>query len=152
MGQKRHVYITCKNGRGIVDPRTIGRRAERLLHFLGLEDATLSILLCDDEVISTFNQEYRQKEGATDVLSFSMSEGESLIGDPKLLGDIAISVETAVRQASAVGHSVTDEVTSLMVHGLLHLLGYSHSSRLDEKKMQHQARILEREIARRHKP
>ena len=147
MVQKRNVFISCRRGSGIVDPRTIGRRAERLLRFLELDGSTLSILLCDDEVIRKLNREYRQKDEATDVLSFSMSEGEVLVGDSELLGDIIISVETAVRQAPAVGHSATEEVTSLLIHGLLHLLGYSHSNRTAEKKMQQKARILAREIA-----
>ncbi len=149
MEQEKHVYISCRGGRGIVDPRTVRRRAERLLRFLGLDGSTLSILLCDDDIIRALNREYRQKDEATDVLSFSMNEGESLAGDAELLGDIAISVETAVRQAPAVGHSTTEEVTSLMIHGLLHLLGYSHSNRTAEKKMQQKARILEGEIERR---
>ena len=79
----------------------------------------------------------------TDVLSFSMSEGEALKGDSHLLGDIAISVETAARQATELNRTITEEITSLMVHGLLHLLGYDHQLKPDEQRMQRLARELE---------
>ena len=97
-------------------------------------DTEVSILLVDDATIKTLNKEYRGKDYPTDVLSFPLEEelGESaepvIIGGPsgRILGDIVISVETAVAQAAAYGHSLERELTFLAVHGLLHLLGHDH--------------------------
>jgi probable rRNA maturation factor len=108
-----------------------------------MHDIEVSIVLCDDEFIQELNQTYRNKNKPTDVLSFSMKEGECLSGDTRILGDIIISVETACRQGTGIGHSPLEEVTSLMIHGLLHLLGYDHQTRHDEKFMSAESRKLE---------
>ena len=89
-----------------------------------VSDAEVGFLIADDESMQRLNRDYRGIDAPTDVLAFSMREG--LDGDlhPELLGDLAISVPTADRQASAQGHSLAHEVTVLAVHGTLHLLGY----------------------------
>lgn len=136
------VVVRCRKAGRSVDPRTIQRRCKRLLEHLDHPDASLSILLCDDAFIHTLNLEYRQMDHPTDVLSFSMAEGPALEGDSKLLGDIIISTETAARQAPLLGHTITQEVTSLVIHGLLHLLGYDHQTAREEKEMQTEAQRL----------
>ncbi len=95
---------------------------------LGLPDAELSVLFAGDRAMRTLNRQYRGKDRTTDVLSFAMREGP--FGDvrPELLGDIVISVPVAERQACATGHSLSREIELLLVHGLLHLLGYDHES------------------------
>jgi probable rRNA maturation factor len=137
------VVVSCRRAGKRVDPRTIQRRCARSLDHLGRAEAGVSILLCDDAFIRDLNREYRHLDRPTDVLSFSMSEGEALKGDSHLLGDIAISVETAARQATELNRTITEEITSLMVHGLLHLLGYDHQLKPDEQRMQRLARELE---------
>ncbi|XP_048332148.1 endoribonuclease YBEY, chloroplastic isoform X1 [Ziziphus jujuba] len=91
----------------------------------GFESVEISLLLCNDEFIRKLNKEWRDEDHATDVLSMSQH-----IPDLKLpilmLGDIVISVETAARQAEERGHTLIDEIRILMVHGLLHLLGFDH--------------------------
>jgi probable rRNA maturation factor len=72
------------------------------------------------------NRQYRGTNRTTDVLSFSMREGPFADVRPELLGDIIISVPVAEKQAHAAGHSLTREIELLLVHGLLHLLGYDH--------------------------
>ena len=97
-------------------------------------EVEISVLLVDNETIRSLNRDYRNKDAATDVLSFPMEEamdGEpepAVIGGPteRLLGDLVISVEMAVAQAAEYGHSVERELAFLSVHGLLHLLGYDH--------------------------
>jgi probable rRNA maturation factor len=86
----------------------------------------IAVLLCDDEEIASLNQRFRGQAGPTDVLSFpDRTEGP----DGKLhLGDIAVSLETAARQASGVGWNLDREVKRLLVHGILHLLGYDHEA------------------------
>ena len=109
-----------------IDAAAVAADAEWLLRHLDLGSAELSIVLCDDAFIRPLNQAYRQRDMATDVLSFAMQEGDSLLDDDPVLGDLVISVETARRQAREVGHSVQEELRVLLVHGLLHLLGYDH--------------------------
>ncbi|PWA97569.1 haloacid dehalogenase-like hydrolase family protein [Artemisia annua] len=89
------------------------------------ESVELSILLCNDEFIRELNKDWRNEDHATDVLSMSQHVPELKL--PMLmLGDIIISVETAARQAEERGHTLLDEIRILMVHGLLHLLGFDH--------------------------
>ncbi|MBA0777730.1 hypothetical protein Gotri_005711 [Gossypium trilobum] len=91
----------------------------------GFDSVELSVLLCNDEFIRKLNKEWRDEDHATDVLS--MSEHIPELSLPVLmLGDIVISIETAARQAEERGHTLIDEIRILMVHGLLHLLGFDH--------------------------
>lgn len=74
----------------------------------------------------SLNRRYRGKDETTDVLSFSLREGRFPQIQPDVLGDIVISLPAAARQASEAGHTVTREIDQLLIHGLLHLLGYDH--------------------------
>ncbi|XXG45882.1 hypothetical protein AAC387_Pa02g0847 [Persea americana] len=89
------------------------------------EKVELSVLLCNDDFIRKLNKDWRDEDHATDVLSMSQHIPE-LDLPILMLGDIVISVETAARQAEERGHTVLDEIRILMVHGLLHLLGFDH--------------------------
>lgn len=100
--------------------------AESCLEALGKSDHELSILLTDDARIQELNSEYRGKDAPTDVLSFGQMEGEPFASPVPMLGDLVISLETAQRQADAMGHPLAAEVRVLMVHGVLHLLGHDH--------------------------
>ena len=82
----------------------------------------LSVALCSDEYIRSLNAGYRQKDSATDVLSFPAES----FGPMAVLGDVIVSVDTASAQAREVGHGLRDECRVLLVHGLLHLLGLDH--------------------------
>lgn len=89
----------------------------------------ISLLITDDETIRKYNKEYRNKDRATDVLSFPME-------DDIILGDVAISFETAKRQSEEAKINIDREVAFLFIHGLLHLLGYDHeTSQEDEEEM-----------------
>jgi len=109
--------------------------ARALLKLLGLPKAELSIVLSDDPFIQGLNLHWRQKDEPTDVLSFAMGEGEDAGLNPEVLGDIVISVETAARQGQALGLTVEQELRVLLVHGLLHLLGYDHVDPEDAPEM-----------------
>ncbi|KAK8935367.1 hypothetical protein KSP39_PZI013123 [Platanthera zijinensis] len=89
------------------------------------ETVEVSLLLCNDQFIQNLNKEWRDEDQATDVLSMSQHIPELNI-PVLMLGDIVISIETALRQAEERGHTLLDEVRILMVHGLLHLLGFDH--------------------------
>lgn len=101
------------------------RTGRAVLAFLGEQDVELSVALVDDARMQQLNQQFRGKDRTTDVLAFSQRDGEAL-GETALLGDVVISIPTARRQAQERGHSVTVEVRELLVHGILHLLGYDH--------------------------
>ena len=94
------------------------------------ENAEVSVRFVDDETICSLNKEFRNIDKPTDVLSFPLGEnGEydtNLDTGAKLLGDIVISVPTAVRQAEEYNHSLQREIGFLTVHSMLHLLGYDH--------------------------
>lgn len=111
----------------------------------------VSILLTDDEEIQSINKQYRNIDTPTDVLAFSQVEGledYSLLDeiDEYLLGDIIISTETAQRQASYFGHSLQHEMTVLLIHGLLHLLGFDHVDQEGLEKMQTEEKRIFRNI------
>lgn len=86
----------------------------------------MSLLFVGDRAMRTLNQRYRGKDRTTDVLSFSFREGSFAHIQPDFLGDIVISVPVAARQAAQAGHSIGREIDVLLVHGLVHLLGYDH--------------------------
>lgn len=90
------------------------------------ESAEVSILFTDDNEIKKLNSKYRGKNKATDVLSFAQQEADFPKSDFVLFGDIVISFETAKRQAVVYGTRFRDEILRLLVHGVLHLLGYEH--------------------------
>lgn len=106
-----------------------------MLAALGLPRAEVSILLCDDATIHELNRTYRRKNKPTDVLAFALREGENahLAGD--MLGDVVISIDTARRQAEEHDRSLADEVRFLLAHGILHLVGYDHATKAEERRM-----------------
>ncbi len=125
--------------RARVHPQTLRRRGTRLLTMMGVEGAELSVLLTDDAEIRTLNAQWRGKDLPTDVLSFPQEDGPRPPGVPRTLGDVVISLETAERQrlrgalprlrdtlGGDPGWSLADEVTFLLLHGVLHLLGHDH--------------------------
>jgi rRNA maturation RNase YbeY len=120
------------------------RAARRLLGALRLSDAELSILLVSDRVMRDLNCRHRGRDRTTDVLAFAQREGTATPPDG-LLGDVVISVDTARRQAAERGASAAREAERLLVHGLLHLLGYDHErSAAEARRMQRRERALAR--------
>ena len=104
--------------------------------------AALTILLTDDNTLQKLNRDYRQVDSPTDVLSFPM-DGDHPGSLAPYLGDIAISIPYASRQADTEGHSLLAELQLLTVHGVLHLLGYDHLDPTEKAEMwQVQAEIL----------
>ncbi len=118
-----------------VDPGPVERDGDALLRELGL-DGELSVLLCNDARIHDLNKQWRGKDGPTDVLSFPQD-------DDQYLGDVVISIDTASRAATRLGHDVATEVRVLLVHGLCHLLGHDHGTADDTAAMRAlEARLL----------
>jgi len=99
--------------------------------------------------MALLNRQYRKKEGATDVLSFSMQEtldgeDDTLLFETVMLGDVVISVDTASRDAKELGQSFEKTVDRLLIHGILHLVGYDHetSQKDSERMMDEEERLL----------
>jgi probable rRNA maturation factor len=126
--------ITLEPPRGLpadVDPwRAVGLSRGGLTRFLrsaqglvGVQGG-VDVLLADDRALRRLNREFRGKDKATDVLSFPAAE--EFAGQHA--GDLAVSLETAERQAAEHGHSLRDEVRVLLLHGLLHLHGMDHET------------------------
>jgi len=138
--------IECK-----IALRTLIRRAVlACLEYEGFSfDAEVSVTFTDNEGIRELNRDYRNKDSATDVLSFPMYDfpagDEPMPGLPCELGDIVLSLERAAEQAESFGHSFKREVAFLTVHSVLHLLGYDHElSDEDDKDMRsRQDKIME---------
>ncbi|ABC82489.1 rRNA maturation RNase YbeY [Anaeromyxobacter dehalogenans] len=126
------VRLTSEHPDGARAARRLRARAAAFLAALGREDAELSILLVTDRRIRTLNREWRQKDQATDVLSFPISEPP---GAGALLGDVVISLDTAARRARSDGRRVGAELDRYLAHGILHLLGYDHERPADARAM-----------------
>src|SRR5262245_29483484 len=96
--------------------------AQMILRHLQQTQAELSLALVTDPMIHALNRQYRGKDKPTDVLSFPLADEIQ----PSVLGDVVISVDTTARQAQQHGHSLGEELQILLIHGILHLLGYDH--------------------------
>lgn len=130
--------------RGRIPVATLRRRATKLLAAIGRGDDELVVVLTDDDEIQALNRDYRGKDQPTDVLSFPQEEGEAMPlppGEPVPLGDVIISLDTAERQLAdgclprlwpalqsdgPPEWTLMDEVTFLLLHGVLHLIGHDH--------------------------
>jgi len=113
----------------------VERRARAMLDAVQMRDFELSIVLTGDDQIKKLNRIYREKNRPTDVLAFSQREGEFVHGAGRLLGDVVLSVPTARRQAEARGRDLVSELTMLLAHGHLHLLGWDHETAEKDRRM-----------------
>jgi len=98
------------------------------------------VTLVSDARIHTLNRDYRDKDRPTDVLSFAQNEGDFAELNTGVLGDVLISVETAERQRE--GRSLLDEVTHLLIHGVLHLQGHDHEADAEAELMEAEERRI----------
>jgi probable rRNA maturation factor len=124
---------------------SLRKAASSALEYMGYPNAELSILVTGDRKMRALNRKYRGVDKTTDVLSFSALEGEAALnassggegGPPVALGDIVISAPRALSQAEEIGQSLEDELSFLLVHGILHLVGYDHErSSSDKRRME----------------
>lgn len=118
-----------------VDVTALRRRARMILKAIGESRSELSIALVDDSEIKTLNGQWRNKARPTDVLSFSLIEGDHADWRGGMLGDVVISVETAAVQAKDRHRSLDETVGRLLVHGVLHLIGHDHEDDGEARQM-----------------
>ena len=132
------------------DGRRLKRVVSEALGFEGVTDRDVSILLTDDQEIHQLNLQWRGKDKPTDVLAFAYDESVEFPGLEHLmpLGDVIISVETAIRQAHSRKVSLDKELELLAVHGTLHLLGYDHEFPEEAKLMRKKTRQIRNKITK----
>ena len=133
---KLHIlnYVNTSNYRSFMN--LVAQEASQELNVK--DERLLNVVICDNDMIKTYNKTYRNIEKETDVLSFPSDEdGE--------LGDILISLDKAKAQAKEYGHTLKRELAFLLCHGILHCLGYDHMTKEEEKVMfSLQEKILDR--------
>ena len=139
-------YVRCVT----FDQAHLDRLARAILSDVGETSAELGILFVGDQRMRSFNLRYRGKDRTTDVLAFAMREAPN--SSAHLLGDVVIAVPTAARQARQGQRSLDEELTVLLVHGILHLCGYDHErSEKEACRMHRRERMILRAIMQRPK-
>jgi probable rRNA maturation factor len=131
--------------------KKLRQTAKAILNALDCPDAELSILILDDQQIAELNRKFLNRKGPTNVIAFPMQEGQFSEIAPNLLGDVVISVETAQQEAQRAGLRMEDRFNQLLIHGILHLLGYDHAETKSEaRRMENKSReilkIIEKEV------
>ena len=152
-----NIHVKKENRDLPVSPDKLGKLSSAAFKLTGKKPGDISLVVCGDSFIQELNRKYRGVNNPTDVLSFSMREGEVFDYEENILGDIVISVDSARRHAgihidfevdktyldeSNKDRSFQEEFLFLFTHGLLHLLGYTHGEPKSEKKMMNQVKKI----------
>jgi len=131
-----NILVTNRQTIAPVDIPLTRQSMAAILKSLQMEGHEVSLLFVDDTEITEINRHYLGRNHPTNVIAFSMNEGDFGTINPLLLGDIVISVETALRDARAGELPLEDEINYLMIHGVLHLLGYDHEQAREAEEME----------------
>src|SRR4030043_1444537 len=146
---KKPMEIQINNQQNRIDPAEIWKISRQVLKALRVGEGEVSLLVVGDQAMARYNQRYLGRRGPTNVLAFSMQEGLFSEINPHLWGDVVISTETAGREAREAGITPSERFQFLLIHGLLHLIGYDHEvSRSEARRMESKTReIMARIIA-----
>ncbi|MEN6468917.1 MAG: rRNA maturation RNase YbeY [Smithella sp.] len=144
------IQIDNQQKRFKIDKRKIRAQVTELLKLLDCGNKEISITVVDDPGIQIINKRYLSKDCPTNVISFSLQEGEFGDINPEMLGDIVISADTAQSDAKKGHLTFDEEILFLIIHGLLHLLGYNHvnTSKTNGLKMKRKENELFRLITK----
>jgi len=141
------VLIDNRQSRHKISLKKIKQTVQVILDALDCPDSEISILIVDDPQIEELNQQYLNRKGPTNVIAFAMREGEFSDLSPQLLGDVVISTDTAAREAQISSTSMERRFNELLVHGILHLMGYDHETSEDDARvMEDKSRELMKHI------
>jgi probable rRNA maturation factor len=130
---RMNIHIENRQKAVKLDLRRIRRVVCKLKKVLCCSDQEISLLFVDNKQIRELNRQYLNRDHPTNVISFSLREGDCGHVNPHLLGDIVISVERALQDAASGDLPLDDEIDFLLIHGMLHLLGYNHEG-IDENE------------------
>lgn len=123
-------------------------KMELTLKELGCSESTkVSAIIVDSEKMAELNFKYRGKEGPTNVLSFSQVEAGQVSADPDMLGDVVICSDRVKKDADELGYSYDEMLLYLTIHGLLHLVGYTHDSPWDASEMEDRVESIFQKLA-----
>jgi rRNA maturation RNase YbeY len=137
------IWIQNRQKKYGMNRRKVLQWAREILSAQNYQDAELGLLFVNDRQIRTYNAKYRGKDKPTDVLSFPMLEGIGGGLHPQFLGDVMISLETARKEAVLFGRKESEQVLVLLIHGVLHLIGYDHEREEKEaRRMERRERLL----------
>ncbi|MCX7965706.1 MAG: rRNA maturation RNase YbeY [Syntrophorhabdaceae bacterium] len=126
-----------------INTAQLKRLIERLLIYLRLQDRVLSLLLTDNKGIKRLNKQYFGRDKPTNVISFSYMDGTASPASSHIIGDIAISVEMAMYEADISGRSFPERLVELIIHGLVHVMGYDHEKdEAEARRMRYRERKL----------
>ena len=126
---------SASTGGPAIDLDLLEKAAQAALEYTGAgSKSDLTVLLSDDAHIQALNRQFREVDAPTDVLAFPSGETDPDSGS-RYLGDVIVSFPQALRQASTAGHSTQAEINLLVVHGVLHLLGYDHATKAERDRM-----------------
>ncbi|MCP4349575.1 MAG: rRNA maturation RNase YbeY [Desulfobacterales bacterium] len=128
------ILISNRQNSQKIRPEKIQKAAEVILNALECHEGELSVVIVNDSEIAELNREYLNREGPTNVIAFPMHDyevpqvpaREQGEGIPYMLGDVVISVDTARKEGDQAGISMEKRFIELLIHGILHLLGYDH--------------------------
>jgi rRNA maturation RNase YbeY len=139
------VAASCRTPAGRPWRAYVAARARQVLRTLDLGGRELSLSLVGDAEMRMLNRGYRRRDRTTDVLAFALDESDGARGAPAVprapLGDVVISIDTAVRQARQSRRPLAERLDALLIHGILHLVGYDHEiSSAEARRMQRRAR------------
>lgn len=133
------IQVRNKSKQNIITTHRLKKITQNVMKLVleekGRTTAEISVVFVDDGEMRNLNRNYRGINKSTDVLAFPMNEGRFAAINPDLLGDIVISVPRAKLQAEQQEHSLERELTTLLIHGLLHLMGYDHETDKEEAAM-----------------
>ncbi|MSQ82177.1 MAG: rRNA maturation RNase YbeY [Myxococcales bacterium] len=143
------VYVDNRHPHLRVNKRALAQHVRDCLRLLDRSPAIVDVSLVDDAQIQELNNQWRQVDAVTDVLSFALTEAQGPETANELLGDIVVSLDTAKRQAAAMAtqfglseYGLTQETLFLVTHGLLHLVGHDHQTAKQAAHMQALERTL----------
>lgn len=119
-----------------INIKDIEKLLKSAIKFLKIDNCIFNVIVIDDEKIHEINKNYRGVDRPTDVISFALEDSKDDYSlDFRVLGDIYVSIDTAKKQAYQYYNTLEEELRFLIIHGLLHLLGYDHMEKEDEKVM-----------------
>jgi probable rRNA maturation factor len=129
------ILLQNRKNQSRITNQSLRKKTALILNALGCKNFQISILITDDQDIQEINKNYRNIDKPTNVLSFPMDDESMVIPGVKILGDLVISEDTAIKEAETAQISLDQRISQLLVHGILHLFGYDHeiSDKEDEK-------------------